>query len=1100
MRFGAGGMTDEAAQAAVRARRWKLLCQLLAALGSFAVHAQPAAPVGLTATPGDAGAVLEWSDPSDAGIVGYELRLGTGSPPAFNSFTTVIGSGPTTTTAPVAGLTNGTRYAFEVRAVNAVGPGPAARTSAALAASPSAAVTFADPVLRGAIERRLGKRAGETITQGDMAKMPGLYARDVSSLSGLEHAVNMTILLANRGTVSDLSPLSGVTALTSLALDDHSIADLSPLAGHTALAYLNVSNNLLSDIAPLSGLTALESLLLFSNSISDISPAAGLTALTLLGLDNNAIADISPLVGNAGLGAGDYLYLRGNPLDGASVRTHIPALQARGVHVAFDADSSPPPPPQAALLPDRALREAVARAVDKDPDAVTAEDLLALRHLNAASAGVADLTGLRAAANLEELELGGNALTDVGELAALSQLTLLDLSDNALADLAPLSELTGLRVLLLAGNRIADLRPVEGLTELRELTLDGNARADLSQLAGARSLQRLNLERNRVIDLAPLSMLTSLRGLLLADNRVANLQPLGGLPELRELSLEGNAVEDVSPLAGARSLRRLNLERNRVIDLAPLRHLDDLTRLRLASNRVADISPLLDNAGLGAGDVVGLRGNPLSAASIDGVGMLRARGVSVLAGLPVPLFAAGRAALKPHSFVRLVNHSDAAGDALVWGVDDAGHRFGPARLAIGAGRTAHFNSHDLEVGNAAKKLREGLGVPTAGDWRLEILSSLDLQAMALLRQPNGPPAAVHDTLRRFGEVLRVPLLPAARDQRTAGSLRLVNPTNVDETVLAWGVDDAGRGRLATGIVVPAKRAVTVTAAALEAPRIGAVGRGLGRGEGQWRLELHAPWPLQAQALATGVAGHVGNLSAAGASSMGGVLRVPLFPPKWAPGRRGVARVTNLGAVAGTVHIEAVDDAGARAGPVALELEPFATAEFDSRALEEGDAHGALAAGVGSPTRGAWRLELRSTLNIRAYAYAQSDDGYVTSLLDTAPAAGGQTQVAMFNPGSNRALRGSLRLVNDGGVATVATITSVDDAGAPGGPVRVAVPAGESLRLAAADLEAGGAGFNGALGDGHGKWRLRVASDAPLTVMSLIEDAEGRLSNVSTRGW
>ena len=111
-------------------------------------------------------------------------------------------------------------------------------------------MTFADPVLRGALERRLGERAGETITQGDMAKMPGLYARDVSSLSGLEHAVNMTILLANRGTVSDLSPLSGLTAaLTPLALDDQSIANLSPLAGHTALEYLNVSSNLLSDIA-----------------------------------------------------------------------------------------------------------------------------------------------------------------------------------------------------------------------------------------------------------------------------------------------------------------------------------------------------------------------------------------------------------------------------------------------------------------------------------------------------------------------------------------------------------------------------------------------------------------------------------------------------------------------------------------------------------------------------------------------------------------------------------------------------------------------------------------------------------------------------------
>ena len=114
----------------------------------------------------------------------------------------------------------------------------------------------------------------------------------------------------------------------------------------------------------------------------------------------------------------------------------------------------------------------------------------------------------------------------------------------------------------------------------------------------------------------------------------------------------------------------------------------------------------------------------------------------------------------------------------------------------------------------------------------------------------------------------------------------------------------------------------------------------------------------------------------------------------------------------------------------------------------------------------------------------------TSLLDAAPADGGAARVAVFNPSSNRARRSLLRLVNDSGV---------DDAGVPSDPVRVPVPAGEALWLTAAELEAGGAGFEGALGDGDGKWRLRVTSDAPLTVMSFIEDAAGRLSNVSTAG-
>ena len=73
-----------------------------------------------------------------------------------------------------------------------------------------------------------------------------------------------------------------------------------------------------------------------NNSISDISPLAGLTNLEILWLENNSISDISPLVANTGLGNGDVVGVSGNPLDSASINTHIPALQSRGVTVQFD--------------------------------------------------------------------------------------------------------------------------------------------------------------------------------------------------------------------------------------------------------------------------------------------------------------------------------------------------------------------------------------------------------------------------------------------------------------------------------------------------------------------------------------------------------------------------------------------------------------------------------------------------------------------------------------------------------------------------------------------------------------------------------------------
>ena len=55
---------------------------------------------------------------------------------------------------------------------------------------------------------------------------------------------------------------------------------------------------------------------------------AGLGATTI-NVTANRISDLAPLVDNAGLGAGDYVSLCGNPLSAAALETQIPALRAR---------------------------------------------------------------------------------------------------------------------------------------------------------------------------------------------------------------------------------------------------------------------------------------------------------------------------------------------------------------------------------------------------------------------------------------------------------------------------------------------------------------------------------------------------------------------------------------------------------------------------------------------------------------------------------------------------------------------------------------------------------------------------------------------------
>jgi hypothetical protein len=255
-------------------------------------------------------------------------------------------------------------------------------------------VNITDPNLRAKIEETLGKASGAPITVDEMAGLTRLEARNanITDLTGLEHATNLTELLLKReyvqevgrwinsSSVSDLSPLVGLTNLTVLWLEDTSISDISPVTGLTNLTRLWLGGNAITDISPVARLTNLTGLSLWSNNITDISPLAGLTNLTRLelgsnyisdissvagltnltrlwlgsnnitdisalasltnltrlGLRRNNISDLSLLVANTGLGSGDEVVLNDNPLSYAAIKTHVSALQSRGVTVEFD--------------------------------------------------------------------------------------------------------------------------------------------------------------------------------------------------------------------------------------------------------------------------------------------------------------------------------------------------------------------------------------------------------------------------------------------------------------------------------------------------------------------------------------------------------------------------------------------------------------------------------------------------------------------------------------------------------------------------------------------------------------------------------------------
>ena len=111
----------------------------------------PSAPRGLSAEPGEGTATLRWTDPSNATITRYEYRWKRDGG-AYSSWTALPGSGASTTTATLSGLTPG-MYVFQLRAVNAGGNG------AASAETPSAQVRLGAPGAPSGVDATVGGSA-----------------------------------------------------------------------------------------------------------------------------------------------------------------------------------------------------------------------------------------------------------------------------------------------------------------------------------------------------------------------------------------------------------------------------------------------------------------------------------------------------------------------------------------------------------------------------------------------------------------------------------------------------------------------------------------------------------------------------------------------------------------------------------------------------------------------------------------------------------------------------------------------------------------------------------------------------------------------------
>ena len=457
---------------------------------------------------------------------------------------------------------------------------------------PAKVVSIPDSNLAAAVREALNMSSGETFTTHSILNLVKLEARNrgIKSLTGLEHAVNLTEVYlsaeyisgegyVNSNAISDLSPLSDLTNLERLVLGKYYIRNL----------------DFLRELPPLAPV-----------SIPDPNLAAAIREE--LFLTSNEPVTTHSILGLVGLGARD----RGiKSLTGLEHAANLREVDLSGEYT----DSG--------LVNSNAIS-----------DFSPLERLTDLEELNLTGmSGLRDVSALANLTNLVELNLWYTAVSDVSALATLTNLEMLYLNGTDVLDVSALATLTNLEMLYLNGTLVSDVSALATLTNLETLDLSGTDVLDVSALATLTNLETLSLSYTDVSDVSALARLTNLEGLNLSDTGVSDVSALASLKNLKSLGLWKTDVSDVSALANLTNLEGLNLGGTGVSDVSALANLTNLEGLYLNSTAVSDVSPLLGLSLPGVSwDSIGLRltGCPLSYASIHThIPALQAKGIEV---------------------------------------------------------------------------------------------------------------------------------------------------------------------------------------------------------------------------------------------------------------------------------------------------------------------------------------------------------------------------------------------------------------------------------------------------------------------------------------
>ena len=208
--------------------------------------------------------------------------------------------------------------------------------------------------------------------------------------------------------------------------------------------------------------------------------------------------------------------------------------------------------------------------------------------------------------------------------------------------------------------------------------------------------------------------------------------------------------------------------------------------------------------------------------------------------------------LTSSGFVRIINRSENTGTVTVHAVDGSGRRFEPATVSPEAGTAVQLAAGDIGIAGSA------------GPWRLELSTTLRIQASAYARNSDGTLAGLHQVAEAEAPGstrYRVPFFIPGDDADLEGLLRLINLGTESAAVVVSGTDDTGTPSSGeVSLTLEGKDTRVLTARELEQGGTNLTGS-LGHGAGQWRLRVSADQRILVMSLARSrKSGALANLS------------------------------------------------------------------------------------------------------------------------------------------------------------------------------------------------------------------------------------------------